>query len=83
MCEPLAMDIASLRKELGLSLGEFAAKIGLSSKGQVSQLERGEVGCSVSVALAIEELSSRRIDAAKLNPDVARVRAAEVQSEAA
>lgn len=68
------MDIASLRSELGLSLGDFAKQIGLSSKGHVSQLESGDVGCSVRVALAIEKLSGARINAADLNPDVRLVR---------
>lgn len=70
------MNIASLRHELGLSLGEFAQKLGLKSKGYVSQLERGDVRCSVSTALALERLSGGRLDAASLNDDVAQVRRA-------
>ena len=70
------MDVSALRAELGLSLGEFAKLLGLSSKGYVSQLERGEVRCSVSVALALERLSGGRINAAAQNADVALVRGA-------
>lgn len=76
MCELLRMDIASLRKELGLSLEAFAAEIGLKSRGQVHDLEAGNRSASVSVALAIERLSSGRITAESLNRDVALVRAA-------
>lgn len=70
------MQISALRTELGLSLDGFAKSIGLSSKGYVSQLERGEVTPSVQVALRLEELSGGRILARDLNPDVARVEAA-------
>jgi len=67
------MQIADLRKELGLSLTDFAERVGLSSKGYASQLERGEVTCSVKIALEIERLSNGRIAASGLNPDVALV----------
>jgi transcriptional regulator with XRE-family HTH domain len=70
------MDITSLRKDLGLSLEAFAATIGLKSRGQVSDLEAGRRTPSVPVALAIERVSSGRIDAATLNADVALVRSA-------
>lgn len=76
MCEPLGMEIAELRAELGLSLDGFAKALGLSSKGYVSQLERGEVKCSVRAALEIERLSGGRIAAASLNADVGLVDAA-------
>lgn len=52
----------------------FAASIGLASKGNVSVIEREE-RCSLDVALAIEALSGGRIDAARLNADVAKARA--------
>jgi transcriptional regulator with XRE-family HTH domain len=67
------LTIAALRAELGLSLEAFGAKIGLASKGNVSILERGGA-CSLSVALALEALSGGRLDAAKLNDDVAAAR---------
>jgi hypothetical protein len=61
--------IGELRKELSLSLEEFAQRIGMKSKGQVSIIERtGQ--CSLRVAVAIEELSGGRIDAAALSDDV-------------
>ena len=67
------MDITALRKELGLSQEAFAVRVGLKSKGHVSVLERTG-SASLRVALEIERLSSGRIDAADLNPDVALVR---------
>ena len=69
-----ALTIAGLRRELALSQQEFAELIGLSSKGNVSILERGGP-CSLAVALRLEELSGGRIDAAGLNQDVAAARA--------
>jgi len=65
--------IAKLRADLGLSLEAFGEKVGLSSKGQVSLIERSG-RCSLPVALAIEALSGGKIDAAALNEDVAKAR---------
>lgn len=67
------MDIQSLRQELGLSLGAFAARLGLKSRGQASSLESGARKPSVRVALEIERLSGGRISAADLNPDIALI----------
>lgn len=75
------MDIAALRKDLGLSQEAFAVRIGLSSKGHVSQLERGEIKPSIRVALNIEKVSDGRISAADLNDDVKLV--VEHQADAA
>jgi transcriptional regulator with XRE-family HTH domain len=67
------MSIAELRKELGLSLEAFAAQLGLTSKGYVSDLERGKATCTAALALRIEALSGGRIQARTLNADVALV----------
>lgn len=79
MCELFGMTeqvtIASLRRELGLTLDELAEQLGISSKGYLSQIERGVIDCSVRVALRIEEFSSGRIDAACLSADVRMARA--------
>ena len=64
--------VAALRAEMGLSLEEFGVRIGLS-KGNASILERGGP-CSLRVALALETLSGGRLDAARLNADVAAAR---------
>lgn len=67
------MDVLTLRQELGLSQVEFAARIGLTSKGHMSEIERGKAQPSVRVALEIEKLSEGRLPAASLNDDVALV----------
>jgi transcriptional regulator with XRE-family HTH domain len=77
MCERSGMvkaqlTFSALRKELGLTLDEMAARLELSSKGYVSDIERTN-RCSVKVALAIEELSGGRIAASSLNPDIGLV----------
>ena len=83
MCELLAMDIRSLRKDRGLSLEAFAAEIGLKSRGQAHEIETGNRSPSVAVALAIEKLSEGRIPAETLNRDVALVRSANDASQSA
>lgn len=67
--------ISELRAEMGLTLEDFAGKIGLSSKGHASEVERTQ-RCSLRVALAVEELSGGRIDAAGLNEEVRLARTA-------
>jgi predicted transcriptional regulator len=70
--------IADLRKEMNLSLGEFSALVGLAGRGNMSLIERGLAPPSVRIALEIERISTRdgrpRIDAAKLNGEVAASR---------
>lgn len=66
-----AFSIADLRAELGLTQQEFGVRIGLRNKTSISLLESGKrPNCSASVAVAIEELSGGRIDAASLSEDV-------------
>lgn len=71
--------IVALRRKMGLSQTQFGAEIGLSSKSKVSEIESSG-RASLPVSLKIEELSvaggAPRIDAALLNDDVARARAA-------
>lgn len=67
------MKISDLRKSLGLTQEQFAQRVGLASKGYVSELEASGK-CSVRVALEIERLSEGRIAAETLNPDVGLVR---------
>jgi transcriptional regulator with XRE-family HTH domain len=66
--------IAALRRERGESLAEFAAAIGCSSKGRMSEIERGRARPTVAQALRLEELSGGRIDAGALNADVRAAR---------
>ncbi|MFA5989710.1 MAG: helix-turn-helix transcriptional regulator [Sphingomonas sp.] len=63
-----------MRRRRGESLAEFAALIGCSSKGRVSEIERGLAQPTVAQALRLEELSSGQIDASLLNVDVAASR---------
>lgn len=76
----MTMTIADLRRERGETLEAFAVKLGLSSKGQASDIERGGP-CSLRVALTLEELSNGRIDAATLNADVAAARRPKASAE--
>ena len=62
--------IAALRRERGETLEVFGAAIGVISRGRMSELERGLRAPTLAQALAIEELSEGRIDAAALNDDV-------------
>lgn len=68
------LSIQALRNELGLSLEQFAQRVGVASKGYMSKVERGLEGCSPNVALKIEELSNRRINASELNETIAAAR---------
>lgn len=67
--------IAELRRERGQTLVQFAEDLGIRSVGHLSQIIRGESPVSFDIALKLEELSGKRIDAATLNADVARARA--------
>lgn len=67
--------IAALRAERRESLEVFGLAIGVPSKGRVSEIERGIRSVTQAQALAIEELSDGRIDAATLNAEVAAARA--------
>jgi transcriptional regulator with XRE-family HTH domain len=71
--------IAALRQERGESLAEFAAAVGCSSKGRMSEIERGRASPTVAQALRLEQLSDGRIDAATLNDDVRAARAGPAQ----
>lgn len=68
------LSIQALRNELGLSLEQFAQRVGVASKGYMSKVERGLEGCSPNVALKIEEISNRRINASELNETIAAAR---------
>ena len=66
------MDIRAIRKDLGLSQEDFAARLGLKSKSHVCELEVGKTP-SIRVAIEIEKVSGGRLRAIDLNPDVALV----------
>lgn len=69
------MTIADLRAELGMTMDQFAERIGLANRSNVSVIERAN-RCGLKVALRIEQLSRGRVDAATINEDVALSRAA-------
>lgn len=69
-----ASAIFNLRKSLGLSLADFGTRIGVASKGRVSEIERGVIPCPQRVALNIEQLSAGAINAADLNDAVRAAR---------
>lgn len=71
---PPHRQIAALRQLRGETLSQFAAAIGCSSKSRVSEFENGKASPTVAQALRLEELSGGRIDAARLNADVALAR---------
>lgn len=71
------MDLASYRRELGLSQEDLALQLGLSatSKGWISEIETGARPASLRLALKIERWSSGAVSAAELSPiaaDLAR-----------
>jgi transcriptional regulator with XRE-family HTH domain len=66
--------IKALRIKLGQTLEDFAASIGVPSKGVMSEIERGLRRLTLPQALAVERLSEGTIDAADLNDEVAMAR---------
>lgn len=71
---PAHEQIIAVRAGLGMTLAQFAAAIGCSSKGRVSEMENGKSAPTVAQALAIERLGGGIADAGDLNPDVAAAR---------
>lgn len=69
---PTSMSVAALRRELGFTLAEMGERIGLS-KSQMHEVERTD-RASLRVALAIEDLSGARVDAAVLSEEVRAAR---------
>lgn len=63
-----ALSIAAFRTELGLTLAEMGERVGLS-KSQMHFVEQSNTA-TVRVAVALEEMSVGRIDAAALCEDV-------------
>jgi transcriptional regulator with XRE-family HTH domain len=67
-------DYRDYRKQLGLSLEDFAALFD-KSKGHFSAIEN-ENNCSPDLALEIEAHSQGQVNAAELNETIARARKA-------
>lgn len=64
------MDLATYRKSLGLSQGQFAPTVGLRNKGSVSKIEGGEPAAPL-VALRIQKVSGGLVPAIVLCPALA------------
>lgn len=71
---PSIITVSDLRQERGETLEEFGRAIGVNSKGRVSEYIRDN-RFPLNAALALQELSGGRIDAAELCDDVRRARA--------
>lgn len=80
MQSTMPLSVATLRRELGLTLAEMGERVGLS-KSQMHEVERTG-RASLRVALAIEELSGARVDAAVLSEEVRAARHALVDAAA-
>ena len=65
------MDLRTYRKSQGLSQGQLAEMLGLSSKGHISDIERGTQAPSLAIALKIEAWSRGKVSAASLVPQQA------------
>lgn len=68
------MDLASYRKQLGLSQESCARALGVTSKGYISDIESGARHASLRLALKIEQWSGGAVDAASVNPLIAALR---------
>lgn len=66
-------NLREARKRLDISQEELARRVGLKSKGHLSEIERDKDVPSVRVALALERETG--VPAEEMNPDVALVRA--------
>lgn len=71
---PSVITVSDLRQERGETLEEFGRAIGVNSKGRVSEYVR-ENRFPLNAALALQDISGGRIDAAELCDDVRRARA--------
>lgn len=68
------MDLKSWRIARKLSQDDVAASLGLKSRGQVSDIERGKETASAEVAINIDRLSGGLVPVAATRPDLHDVR---------
>ena len=68
--------IAKLRAGRGETVEALAGAIGCSSKGRISEMERGLCLPTPEQALAIERISGGTIDASAISPVIAMAREA-------
>lgn len=68
------MDIVAWRKSKGWSQSDLARRLGLRSKGQVSDIERGAERPSTDLAIELDRLSMGACSVRELRPDLHDVR---------
>lgn len=66
--------LAQFRMKRGLSQQQVADAVGLSSRGQVSDIERGHERASADIAIAIDRLTAGEVPVRELRPDLHDVR---------
>ena len=62
----MTVELATVRRERGLSQEQLAAELGLSSKGYISDIESGNLRPSLKTALQIERWSDGVVGAVDL-----------------
>lgn len=66
--------IVTWRKRARLSQQQLADKVGLKSRGQIADIERGRQRISTDLAIALDRLSDGALPVASLRPDLHDVR---------
>jgi transcriptional regulator with XRE-family HTH domain len=68
------MHPAKWRKSNGLSQGDLAHRLGIASKGRVSNLERGIERWPTDLAIAMDRISQGAVPVSELRDDLHDVR---------
>ncbi len=69
-----AMKLGTWRRNQKITLQTMAGRVGLSSKGRMSRIERGQERCPTDLAIAIDRTTNGAVTVADLRPDLADVR---------
>lgn len=77
----MRMEIAAWRKSQGLSQGELAERLGLKSRAQVADFERGRQRLSAELAIKMDRISRGVVQVADLRPDLHDVRVIRPEAE--
>lgn len=76
------MKPAHWRKSKGMSQTKLAERLGLASRGRVSDLENETVTWPTDLAIAMDRLSEGQVTVADLRPDLSDVRVIQPESGA-
>lgn len=68
------MKLSDWRKQNCYTLQALAVIVGLSSKGRMSRIERGQERCPTDLAIVIDRTTNGAVTVADLRPDLADVR---------